>query len=527
VEVVAVSTKMHQANGYTTLADALQAHDDGAFETCLALCNTIHARDDATKIEVALLRARAYIRLDRGDRALEALRKSAFMVHSLDQHIATQLLTGTAYVRLGQKERGEGILSATTARAKPANPLIRAELSLQHGIAKFRLGAYDAADQLFSDVHPESDIVHAQALEYRGWVAQARGNFQTAAQFFRDALARLAACRRRDRCVEVKALYGLTALSAELLLPEEWPLIERRLQRCDWSSGGVVRWRFWIDLAASMMCETTGDIAGALRWARHAEQAADGEDYRIVALCRLAAVLRGLREINAHAELVEYAHAAYDTLDLRDLGADLQSLPLYLAEEMAYTSAPDATEDLLAQYREVVLPATKSSSGDVDRYLAMARSIEAALLEAGGEPAEAVEAFAWSFNVLADFGYRRRATAIALRLARLTGEKSYTAYAERALRGTSPLFWMTRELAELRSGPGPSLTAAETAILGLLVQGKTYKEIAVLRSASVKTIDNHVQALFRKFGLHSRGELAAQALRRGIVTLHGARPEHE
>jgi DNA-binding NarL/FixJ family response regulator len=40
---------------------------------------------------------------------------------------------------------------------------------------------------------------------------------------------------------------------------------------------------------------------------------------------------------------------------------------------------------------------------------------------------------------------------------------------------------------------------------------------------SLKTVDHRVQALFRKFGVHSRGELAAEALRRRIVRLGRAR----
>ena len=79
---------------------------------------------------------------------------------------------------------------------------------------------------------------------------------------------------------------------------------------------------------------------------------------------------------------------------------------------------------------------------------------------------------------------------------------------------------MARELAEIRTGPGPTVTPTELEILRLLVQGKTYKEIAAARGASVKTVGNHVQTLFRKFGVHSRGELTAEALRRRIVTLH-------
>ncbi len=467
-----------------------------------------------------MLRARVHVRLDRGDRALDALREIAFMPLSADHYVATQMLTGAAYVRLGQKERGEAILSAAMGKAKKVDSTLRAELALQFGIAKFRLGAYDEADSLLASVPADVDIVRAHALEYRGWTAHARADFEIAARYFREALGTLATCRRRDRYVEARSLYGLAALCPELLLTEEWPMVERRLRRFDWSASGVAIGRFWASLAASLMCETAGDIPGARHWARHAEAAASSDGHRIVALCRLAAVFRGLRERHAHADLVERAREAYDALDLRDLGSDLQQLPLYLAEEVVQTNELESANPLLAQYREIVLPMLKTSPGDLDRYVAMERSIEAVLLEARGETDEAVHALTWSYDVLSKLGYRRRATSIALQLARLTGAKSYIAYAETALRGASPSFWMARELAEIRTGPGPTVTPTELEILRLLAQGKTYKEIAAARGASVKTVGNHVQTLFRKFAVHSRGELTAEAIRRRIVTLH-------
>ena len=469
---------------------------------------------------MALLRARVHVRLDRGDRALEALRALHADALPVDEDTIAQMLTGAAYVRLGQKERGAALLEDALDKASHAHATVRAETLLQLGIAKFRLGAYDAADSLCANVGPDQDIVYAHSLEYRGWVAQARGEFALAAQRFREALSALASCRRRDRYVEAKSLYGLSALCPELLLTQDWSAIERRISRFDWSASGLARWAFWVRIASSMMCETTGDGAGARTWARRAERAAENDAYRVVALCRMAAVFRGQRQADAHAEFVERAREAYEPLDLRALSAELQQLPLYLAEEVAHTGQPHDADPLLAQYREIVLPGLKGSSGDVERYVAMERSIEAAVFEASGEPAKAMRAFTEAYGVLARLGYRRRASALALRLARLTGKPRYLAYAEEALKEVSPRFWMARELAAMRSGEGPAVTEAELQILRLLAVGKTYKEIAALRRSSAKTVGNHVQSLFRKFNVHSRGELTAEAVRRRVVALH-------
>ncbi|HEY0395660.1 MAG TPA: helix-turn-helix transcriptional regulator [Candidatus Elarobacter sp.] len=503
-----------------TLADARQAFFDGDFERCLVLCDAVRTPNNPMRFEVAVLRARVHLRLDRGDRALEALRAVEFTALTVDQYVTAQMLIGAAYVRVGQKLHGEAILGEAEAMAADAHPTVRAELLLQLAIAKFRLGSYDEADRLLAAVGADQDVVHAHATEYRGWVAQARGDFAAAAGWFRAALSALTTSRRRDRYVEAKSLYGLAALAPELLLTEDWPSVESRVRAFDWSASGLTTWRFWVSIAASMMSETIGDEAGACRWARHAEQTAEAAGYRVVALCRLAAVFRGLRERNAHAEFVERARELYDSIDVRHLGADLQQLPLYLGEEAAHSSELSAADALLAQYRTVIRPALKSSSGESDRYDAMEHSVEALLFDSRGDNAKAVRAFSDAFHVLARLGYRRRAAAVALRLARLTGKSRYVTYVEESLRGASPRFWMSRDLRELVSGDGPSVTETEMKILRLLVQGKTYKEIAGERRASAKTVGHHVQSLFRKFGVNSRGELTATALQRGVVSMH-------
>ena len=215
-----------QGDERTTLAQARQAYLDGEFERCLALCDAVNTRDPAARRELAVLRARIHVRLDRGDRALEALRALQVDTLPVDEDAVAQMLTGAAYVRLGQKERGAALLEEALHKALDAHATVRAEAMLQLGIAKFRLGTYDAADALCANVGPEQDIVYAHSLEYRGWVAQARGEFTLAARRFREALSVLASCRRRDRYVEAKSLYGLTALCPELLLTQDWSALD-------------------------------------------------------------------------------------------------------------------------------------------------------------------------------------------------------------------------------------------------------------------------------------------------------------
>ena len=54
-------------------------------------------------------------------------------------------------------------------------------------------------------------------------------------------------------------------------------------------------------------------------------------------------------------------------------------------------------------------------------------------------------------------------------------------------------------------------------VLALLVAGHPDREIAAALSISPRTVQTHVANLFAKFGVNSRVEVTAAAVRRGMV----------
>lgn len=501
------------------VSEARQAFFEGDFERALLLCDADATNDDVSRVEVALLRARILIRLDQADRAVEVLSSKDFEGLDADRRTTASLLLGAAYVRLGQANRGAALLGELMDEAADTHPTIRAELALNLGIAWFRLGDLDEATRLFAQVPQGADIIHARALEYTGWVAQARGNFRGAAHAFHATLVALRASAHADRYVEANALYGLTMLAPELLLVSDWATLEPWLRRFDWSVSGVAHLRFWTLIASAMMVEMLGDVKAAREAARTAEELSPHDGQRVVALCRLAATFRGAGETHAHAEFLARARNLYDRLNVRDLPDDLKLLPLNLAEECVHAGLVEEASALVLRYREVVAPARRSQVHEAERSCAMADSVEAAIRQARGDHDGALRLFASAYRTFSAHGYRRRATALALVLARLTGKKRYERFAAEALKGAHASFSMVRELAALRGAGAPSLTRTEREILAMVALGRTYKEIATQRGVSWKTVGNHVQTLFRKFGVRSRGELAAEALRQRIVSV--------
>jgi DNA-binding NarL/FixJ family response regulator len=65
------------------------------------------------------------------------------------------------------------------------------------------------------------------------------------------------------------------------------------------------------------------------------------------------------------------------------------------------------------------------------------------------------------------------------------------------------------------NGVLPELSVRETAVVRLLAQGYSNKEIAVQLDLSAKTIDTYKARALEKLGLHSRAELVRYALHRG------------
>ncbi len=66
------------------------------------------------------------------------------------------------------------------------------------------------------------------------------------------------------------------------------------------------------------------------------------------------------------------------------------------------------------------------------------------------------------------------------------------------------------------SAPIPTLTDRETEVLRHVAKGLTAKQIATKLSVSHRTVENHVQATFRKLQVANRVELARYAIEHGL-----------
>jgi DNA-binding CsgD family transcriptional regulator len=480
------------------------------------MCDGITVRDDGMRFELALLRARVLLRLGRGDRAIDVLRSCAFVPADPDAYVSVHMLLGMAFARLGQHERGESLLTQARDLEGEAHPTIRAELLLNRGLAKYFAGNAEEADTLLESVPPNADMISARALEYRGWIAASRGLIDKAAYWFRSAITCIRSCRWRDRFVEASVLQGLATVNSEMMTTVGWSDVESRIRSFDWNADGLGIPRFWVAVYCAMMSEALGEDLDARAWAREAERRAPNQAYRAMALCRTAALFRGIDDAEAHLEFALRAEEAYGELEPGSLGADQRRLPLFIASEFAYAGSFSDAQRLMTQYREIVVPGLPNVGGD-ERFRALEFLVDGRLAEGRGERPTAVHSYTKALRILRKGGYRRQAVEVALRLARLTGSVRYAEYAAPALDQVHPNYWMARELRALKSDVAPALTNRQRAILRLVAEGKTYKEIGAALGRSWKTIANSVEQLRGKFEAGTRGELVAIALRHGLV----------
>ncbi len=76
---------------------------------------------------------------------------------------------------------------------------------------------------------------------------------------------------------------------------------------------------------------------------------------------------------------------------------------------------------------------------------------------------------------------------------------------------------MFRDFAPAPSDSAARLTPREKEVLGALVDGLNYKEIADRLFISLETVRNHLRHIYKKLQVHSKSEAVAQALKRRLI----------
>ena len=515
-EDVSPTALQKRADRRVTVQDAMRAWFAGAFEHCLELCAVARPRDTESKMHLALITARAMLRLERPDEALTVLRDAAAIPCKADESLTVRMLTGAAYVRRGDVEQGLETLVAAQRDAAGTHLTIQSEIALNLALALYGRGDLEDAELALDLVRSDADIVHARALEYRGWLAFTRADGERATTFFLSALNALDRCRHYDRFLEANCIRALAHLAVERLDRRTWSIVEERRARMDWSVIELAKPRFWIAYcAATFASDVKGNPLEAAREAREAERIAPTPAYRVQAQCKRSSLARSAAEPLSQRDHVEAAAEIYATLNPDEFSGDDTIVPLVLAEELANAGCASEARSAFETFMKFSRTSPISWMKRWPTTYAYQRLVEAIVLECSGDRRAAVRRYHEAFELYAKLGYKRRAVGAALRLARLGSAPDAGRYADVHTRRLSAQSWLRRE-AHAANEPALRLTTVQRDVLALICQGKSNPDIAASRKRSLHTIRNLVARLFVIFSVSSREELAVECVRRGL-----------
>jgi DNA-binding NarL/FixJ family response regulator len=93
------------------------------------------------------------------------------------------------------------------------------------------------------------------------------------------------------------------------------------------------------------------------------------------------------------------------------------------------------------------------------------------------------------------------------------------------VRGGSPLtggvartvLELLRDRVPAARGPALKLSPREEGVLGLLVEGQSYKQIADSLGLSLDTVRSYIRGLYRKLQVQNAAAAVTRALREGLV----------
>ncbi|MFA5832691.1 MAG: response regulator transcription factor [Bacteroidota bacterium] len=104
------------------------------------------------------------------------------------------------------------------------------------------------------------------------------------------------------------------------------------------------------------------------------------------------------------------------------------------------------------------------------------------------------------------------------------GHKILDAIVETMNGGTSMTPFVARRVleafktrAEIKDATTENISTREQEVLGLLVQGYNYKQIAEKIFISPETVRNHIRNIYEKLHVHSRSEAVSKAIKQGLL----------
>ena len=493
---------------------------DTAIETATTAFRAARFRDAAAALDgltqrrtaapaVRILRARLYLKMRDPAGALSYL---ATVDGRLPDAATceTALLRGSALARLGD----ERAASAQLDRAEKARPggLLRAEIAYTRALNAWIARRLTQADRFLDRVDaPRGSSVDLEARALRGAVAGSRGRVAHQAALLLEALQ----CVHDDPGVEVLPWAVIAAqisyLARELPSPALRDAAFAQYDRVPWTPD-LADYRFTMLHALAWRHALDGDYFSAFRRFKEARGAAPSDGWRVVASCDRAYLAAALGERRWSEQERSDAHELAGRVAWPSL-ANEERFALTLLAELFAPTDPALALAYLGRYREAGTRFDRLLASSDDRRVVAMEAYSSGVVHAAlGERTGALRALEAAWKIYDEIGYDWRAGRTANALAALTDDDAWRTRAAEKLR-PYPRSWLAGDAARrgVDAADARRLTAAQSAVYELLLQGLSTAQIAGAQGRSEFTVRNHIKAIFKAFGVRSRPALLAAA----------------
>jgi DNA-binding CsgD family transcriptional regulator/predicted negative regulator of RcsB-dependent stress response len=497
-----------------SLEDAVAAFRAARFRLAEEQLQLIGATS-SIPVDGVLLLARVQLRRGDPSGALSSLTRLA-RSSGREVKAETAMLKGSAFSRLGDAPSARAQFRTAAALLRPQDAL-RDELTYHMAAAEWIERRLERAQKLLDSIgeerSPDLDL-HVSIL--RGAIASANENLPEQGAILLHALRRLG-----SQDVEVY-LYGMlvTHLAS---LAEELPGTELRdaaiahVDKVPWTDD-IADLHFHAVRAIAWRRALEGDEFSAFRRLKEALAAANSGAWRVAALTDRAYLAAALGEKRWSAQELRDAHELAATIDWNSVPGE-EKLALPVLAELFAERDPAAAMAYVSTFTNVGKNYPRILSSRRDRRVEALEAYSLGRVQlALGETREAKRLLTHAWSIYNDFGMPWRAARVALALAQ-TGDGEKWQQRAKTLLASYPRSWLARgPVSTASSGVGPaagapSLTAAQRAVLDLLLEGRGTDEIARTLGRSTFTVRNHIKAIFKAYGVSSRSALIVRATR--------------
>ena len=517
----------------SALSAALEAYLDDDLEQSLQVLAAIADDGSANARQAVLLKARAFLRLQRPAEVLDLLGPRLGSFVGIDEAATAAMLHAIAVTRVSSVDRGIDLLHAIkeSAQTLGAHKTIRAEITYWLASAYWRKREFPTVLRYAREAEAaRADVISVRAATLRGYVASASERYGEALALFRSARDAYTRCRERDvnlleRIVVQVASLEVTLRSARCAGTHDLPPEIARVPLDCPARGNASHFRMQICAMDAWLFAFDGERRRAYRLGRLSEALAPTEPWRAWALANRANIALAFGDVDVAATFADHAFEIARKTDWNKTTDEERVGLLFLTEALVVTD-PQGALDSFQLYLDLTTEIDRSLlfSNDVRLWI-VETFVQGLVHRINKDWASSWQAFKSTYEAARRVGFLWRAALALIEIestpnAHRPRGDSYLQAAALLVHQNFPRSFLSRRLGRWstvhRDPVASRLAPQPREVLRHLLSAKSTRDIADAMGLSEGTVRNYIKDLFRRFNVRSREELLVACYERGI-----------